>query len=264
MIHVQFDSGKEIVRGFVHYPTNMHGSVPGILILPGFADTAVGPHNLHVCMARALSQAGYVVLRFDYRGQGESDGDFRQFTGISGLDDAYAALDALCRQPAVDASRLGVVGFSLGGALACEMAARIPSILALVLLAPVAFPQVVFRTFFTDEHLKQADQQGWMDWLGWAVGNSYLPSLSSLHPLAALAHSRTATLVLHGTNDREVPIKNAEAYEACGATLQRLDGGDHQFASVFLQEEAIHNAKTWFQKRFTNFSSNQPTVIAQF
>lgn len=248
-MELQFRLGEETLRGHLHSPVAPTGRAPGILIIPGFADTAVGPHNMHVAMARTLAVSGFAVLRFDYRGQGESDGDFRQFTAMSGLDDAYAALDTLRIQPGVDASRLGVVGFSLGAALACEIAARIPDVSALVLLAPVAFPQAVFRTFFTDDHLNQAERQGWMDWLGWAVGNAYLPGLSFLDPLTALERSKTAALVLHGTTDTEVSPENAEAYGAHGATLQWLQGADHQFSSVFLQEEAIRSASTWFQKK---------------
>lgn len=222
-------------------------SAPGVLIIPGFADTAVGPHNMHVVMARALSALGCVVLRFDYRGQGESDGDFRDFTAQSGLADAQAALEVLRSQVGVDGSRLGIVGFSLGGALACALAASFTEVSALALLAPVAFPSTVFRAFFTSEHLEQAARQGWMDWLGWTVGRDYLPGLATLEPLAALQHSRAKALVVHGSADSEVPLENAAAYARQGAVLHLLPGGDHQFSAYALQEEAIRRVCAWFQ-----------------
>jgi uncharacterized protein len=248
MISVTFQSGEETLRGSLHLPIVHERPVPGLLILPGFADTAVGPHNMHVCMARALMQEGYALLRFDYAGLGESDGDFRRFTASTAMANVQAALHVLQSNRAVDTTRLGVIGFSLGGALACELAARVSEIRALALLAPVAYPTQVFRTFFSDEQLRQGEAQGWIDWLGWPVGQAYLPSLTVLDPLAALRCSQAKALVLHGTHDSEVPIDNAEAYAACAAQLHWLAGGDHQFSSVFLQEQAIQRVTSWFQQ----------------
>jgi pimeloyl-ACP methyl ester carboxylesterase len=250
MFELQFKLGEETLRGHLHSPSAPTGAAAGILIIPGFADTAVGPHNMHVAMARALAGAGFAVLRFDYRGQGESDGDFRRFTAQSGLDDARRALAALRTRPGVDASRLAVIGFSLGGALACELAAEHREIEALALLAPVAYPQKVFRAFFTDQQLAEAEAQGWMDWLGWSVGSAFLPSLAGLDPLAALTRSQAAALVIHGTADTEVPPSNGEAYAAHGAAIEWLKGGDHQFSSTQLQDEAIRLTRSWLQSHW--------------
>lgn len=49
------------------------------------------PHRLFVRMAEALAQAGYVSLRFDFRGSGNSDGDLADMTLAGELDDALAA-----------------------------------------------------------------------------------------------------------------------------------------------------------------------------
>jgi len=247
MIELQFRVDGAMLRGHLHRPAGAEMLRPGILLIPGFADTAVGPHNLHRALADALAQAGFVALRFDYRGQGESDGDFRAFTAQSGLEDARGALTCLCQQAGVDRQRLGVVGFSLGGTLASLLAAEVPEIRALTLLAPVAYPATVFRTFFTDQHLLQAEQQGWMDWLGWAVGSAFLSSTTTLNPLQALQHSQAAALVIQGTADVEVSPENGEAYAQQGATLRWLEGGDHQFSSVQWQKTLIHQASAWFQ-----------------
>lgn len=247
MIEVQFQGGEDTLRGHLHLPASHGNKVPGILIIPGFADTAVGPHNFHRIHADVLARTGFAVLRFDYRGQGESAGDFRAFTLTSGLNDARGALELLRQQTVVDARRLGIVGFSLGGSLACELAAETPEIRALALLAPVAYPETVFRSFFTDQHLAQAERQGWIDWLGWAVGQAFLSSLTALNPLRAMERCHATVLVMQGTNDGEVSPTNGQAYAQLGATLLPLAGGDHQFSSVRLQDEVIQHSCSWFQ-----------------
>lgn len=244
---VHYEVAGEIVRGHLHIPAALSKRVPGVLIIPGFADTAVGPHNMHVLMARALCQAGFVVMRFDYRGQGESDGDFKNFTAQSGLDDARHALKLLGTQAQVDPATLGIVGFSLGGTLAALLASYHSAVQSLVLLAPVAYPQQVFRAFFTEEQLAQGEQQGWIDWLGWPVGRHYLPKLAELEPLGAIEQTKAAALVIQGSTDSEVPLENGQAFAARGAKLHVLEGGDHQFGLVVLQDEAIRLACDWFR-----------------
>ncbi|MEI6804291.1 MAG: hydrolase 1, exosortase A system-associated [Burkholderiales bacterium] len=72
----------------------------GVVVVVGGPQYRVGSHRQFVLMARALAAAGFAVLRFDYRGMGDSEGEQRDFQGAS--DDIGAAIDALCaRVPGV-------------------------------------------------------------------------------------------------------------------------------------------------------------------
>ena len=66
--------------------------------------------------ARALNEAGYVVLTFDYKGWGESEGPRTRLAPYSRVADVQAALTFLGVQEAVDEERLGIYGTSYGGA----------------------------------------------------------------------------------------------------------------------------------------------------
>lgn len=65
----------------------------GVLIVVGGPQYRVGSHRQFVLLARALAAAGFPVLRFDYRGMGDSSGDERSFLNID--DDIRAAADIL-------------------------------------------------------------------------------------------------------------------------------------------------------------------------
>lgn len=66
--------------------------------------------------ARVLNEAGYVVLTFDYKGWGDSEGPRSRLAPYSRVADAQAALTFLGAQPEVDPDRLGLYGTSYGGA----------------------------------------------------------------------------------------------------------------------------------------------------
>lgn len=65
----------------------------GIVLVVGGPQTRVGSHRQFTLLSRALATAGYAVLRFDYRGMGDSTGEQRTFEAIS--PDVGAAIDAL-------------------------------------------------------------------------------------------------------------------------------------------------------------------------
>jgi uncharacterized protein len=64
-----------------------------VLVIVGGPQYRVGSHRQFVLLARALARQGHVVLRFDYRGMGDSAGALRDFETVS--DDLGCAIDAL-------------------------------------------------------------------------------------------------------------------------------------------------------------------------
>jgi dipeptidyl aminopeptidase/acylaminoacyl peptidase len=81
--------------------------------------------------AQFLSEAGYGVLSFDWRGHGESGGDRITF-GRDEVLDLRAAVDTLSARPEIDPARIGVLGFSMGGAVMLLGAAQDTRIRAVI------------------------------------------------------------------------------------------------------------------------------------
>jgi len=89
-----------------------------VILLPGSGSTrrSVFPH------AEKLAKRGYGVVLVDPRGLGESSGRAMGY-GWSGGEDVRAVVDWLVAQPGVDASRIGVLGLSMGAEQALTAAA---------------------------------------------------------------------------------------------------------------------------------------------
>lgn len=91
-----FGCGGERLVGILHRATAGQVGKPGVLVIVGGPQYRVGSHRQFVLLARALAAAGYPVLRFDYRGMGDSEGDPRTFERVD--DDIRSAIDTLMRE----------------------------------------------------------------------------------------------------------------------------------------------------------------------
>ncbi|MBD3857110.1 MAG: alpha/beta fold hydrolase, partial [Acidobacteria bacterium] len=85
-----------------------------------------------VWVSKALAAEGIAVLRFDFTGLGESEGDFADTTFSSNVADLVAAAEFMDRE--LEAPKI-LIGHSLGGAAVLHAAARIPSVTAVATLA---------------------------------------------------------------------------------------------------------------------------------
>jgi hypothetical protein len=81
--------------------------------------------------ARMYAKHGYGVLLFDRRGEGKSDGEGNMF-GWGGEKDINAAVEFLKQRPDVDPDRIGGIGFSVGGEMLLEAAAKNTDLAAVV------------------------------------------------------------------------------------------------------------------------------------
>ena len=123
--------------GFIQGP---NGKLSVVLQLPRGFDPDADRCNLVILMhgvmsnknivpipriAGKLVKAGYAVLRFDFNGQGKSEGDVLSCTVPSEIDDAMAVYEYACTLPFVD--KIVLAGHSQGGAVAGMLAGRLSS-----------------------------------------------------------------------------------------------------------------------------------------
>jgi exosortase A-associated hydrolase 1 len=109
------------------------GQSTGVLIVVGGPQYRVGSHRQFVLLARALADAGYPSLRFDYRGMGDSSGASRTFEHVES-DLVAAAAVFKARLPTL--SRLVIFGLCDAASAGLMSAGRIEGVAGLILANP--------------------------------------------------------------------------------------------------------------------------------
>jgi exosortase A-associated hydrolase 1 len=89
-VPVSFSCEGDRLLGIVHRPARAFHR--GLLVVVGGPQYRIGSHRQFVLLARALAMVGVPVMRFDYRGLGDSEGDTRTFEDIDA--DIRAAIDS--------------------------------------------------------------------------------------------------------------------------------------------------------------------------
>lgn len=84
-----FPCAGETLFGIVTMPERPQAT--GVLLVVGGPQYRVGSHRQFLLLSRALADAGYPAMRFDYRGMGDSTGELHDFEAVN--DDIAAAID---------------------------------------------------------------------------------------------------------------------------------------------------------------------------
>ncbi|MCD6352227.1 MAG: alpha/beta fold hydrolase [Armatimonadetes bacterium] len=223
-----------------HLPAQASGPVPAVLMCHGFTGHRQEAHFLFVHAARLFAQCGLAVLRFDFRGSGESSGEFWEMTFESEVADALAAFDYLAGRPEIDPQRVAVLGLSLGGAVAACVAGREPRVAALVLWSAVSELELLAKRF-ADEHAPHHLPDGRWELGGLGLGQEFVDTIADARPLDEARAFSKPCLIVHGTKDETVNVSHAHNYARTlgdKARLHLIEGADHVFARLDWEQEA--------------------------
>ncbi|MEM8895291.1 MAG: alpha/beta fold hydrolase [Bacteroidota bacterium] len=182
-----------------------------------------------VNISRALTQHNIAVLRFDFTGLGESEGDFADTnfsTNINDLTEAYEYLEEHYEAPKI------LIGHSLGGAAVLYTAGQLEKVKAVATIgAPADPPHVKALLKEKIEDIK-ASGEATVDIGGrpFKIKNQFLEDIDQFDSNEVISNLGKALLVLHSPQDNIVGIENAaKIYTAAKhpKSYITLDGADH-------------------------------------
>ena len=244
-------SGLE-VESRVYFPPDFdsNGKYPLILDIHGgpngvFMDTFDPLHHLLVC-------AGYIVLAVNPRGSATYGEDFAMAVlGDWGGEDYYdlmAALDDILKKPYVDASMLGVHGYSYGGYMASWIVGHTERFKAAAVGAPCT--DLLSMVGTSDIGVSWGEKQ----WGG--RRELVMEDMLVRSPISYAANVQTPVLLLHGEEDLRCPISQSEQYfvalKRLGKTVEfiRFPGCSHRFirlgGQARMAAQYMDRVLTWF------------------
>lgn len=130
--------------GIIYLPLNKTGVQKklGFVMCQPYLVEPLITQQLEVDIARSLAQAGFPVLRFHYRGCGDSEGDFKEVTLSSQISDTLQAIKVFTEYGKLDS--VGLLGIRFGGIVALRAAEIEERVKCLVLCEPVIEPKRYF------------------------------------------------------------------------------------------------------------------------
>jgi putative redox protein len=159
-------------------------------------------------IATALNLRGIAVLRFDFTGLGNSDGDFANTNFSSNTQDLLAAVEFLRQHYQAPAL---LIGHSLGGAAVLAVAKKVPEATAVVTIGTPWEPARIMHNFAAsiDEINTRGEAEITLGQGQFRIKKQFIDDLQS-QGVGHIGKLRKALLVMHSPQDETVPLQEAE------------------------------------------------------
>lgn len=255
---VEFEVEGEKIFGIFHRPLNPKKTpYPAVIISHGMAGHKTGRYRVYVDLATELSKRGIGVLRFDYRGSGDSEGNFESITLNDEVKDLIEAIEWVKNDPQVDNDRIGLFGRSFGGTIAIMAAAEVTGVKSIALWAPLFSAQQWkdkwdFINTNTDDMEKVEEFRTINGQLG---GLEFYDNLFNLDIKPFIKKIEEVPLFhIHGLKDMNVFPSHADDYEKARkhskakSKYLKLENTDHDFTHRKERYHAIDETSNWFEE----------------
>ncbi|HYN36910.1 MAG TPA: alpha/beta fold hydrolase [Actinomycetota bacterium] len=193
---------------------------PAALVMHGWGGSAQEMAPL----AGPLRASGFHVLLLDARCHGRSDDD--DATSMPAIaDDISIGLQWLRERLDVDRSRIALIGHSVGAGACLLVASRDQEVAAVVSIASMAHPATFMETML-QRRLPRPLAKLALRFVERAVGQPF----ESFAPVNTIGRVRVPVLLVHGDQDRTVPVEDAHTLSfqtGCRAQLLVIPGADH-------------------------------------
>ena len=180
-------------------------------------------------ISRALNKEGIAVLRFDFTGLGDSEGEFVDTNFSTNIEDLIAASEFLTKDfmaPSI------LIGHSLGGAAVIFAAKLINSIKAVATIGAPSSPDHVQHLFSSEVNTIKKEGVSEVNIGGrpFHISDKFIEDIESKSMETCVKSLRKPILIIHSPQDETVGIQNAKElyhYAHHPKSFISIDGADH-------------------------------------
>ena len=228
---VSFQSEGQKISGILHLPEK--SKPPCVIASHGLFSSKES--EKYVALGERFSQESTALLRFDFRGCGESEGKIDESTVSGRIADLTAAIEFIRSYRGLK-KRIGLLGSSLGGYVSLIKASTNPEIRA----------TVIWSTPFHLDGIKSRREDEEMR----VLGEPFFEDLPK-HHLRPLLPGVSNCLVIHGEKDEMVPVDQSwEIFQSLGTPkeIRIIDRADHRLTDPGHRQRATDLSVDWFKK----------------
>ncbi len=254
---VKIPAGTSELTGSLHRPNaGRNQLLPVIIICHGFVGSRIGVDRIFVQTARTLAEDGYIVLRFDYAGCGESQGNYGDQQLQDLIEQTVHVLHYVETIEGADRRNITLIGHSLGGAVATITASLDKRVNSLVLWSPVAYPFQDILRIVGKEAYQEAKEKRYTDHRGYLLSQQFFDSMVDFYPLKELQKFPGDVLIIHGDHDHIIPSKYCFYYEKAFLLRSQgkcdkdiIVGADHTYSNHVHRMQLFERTKKWLADR---------------
>lgn len=238
MTNVEFMSSSKKLKGILFYPENLKDKNPAILFVHGW--TSVKEKSIQY--AESLAKLGFIVLLFDMRGHGESEGELNTLKTQDFLDDDISAFDFLTQQKGVDKENISAIGSSFGGYLVALLTKE-RKIKNLVLRAPADYPDDMYGVLKSQ---LGGDDDKLMKW------RRQVKSFNDTFALKAVHNFEGNILIIESELDDRVPHETVQCFANAVSDKKKLThkvvkGAPHSIKEGPFRDKVTKILIDWFK-----------------
>ena len=235
-IRIRFKSDHLKLSGTLHLPDNYSLDTPCIIGSHGLFSDSSSPKQ--IALAHQCNKKSMAYFRFDHRGCGKSEGDFKNETTISNrFRDFCAAIQTMKDDPDIG-DRLGYFGSSLGGTVVLLASLIEPPQTMVTLSAPISMNSV-WDVLVKNKQHEMLSQEFYEEAIQFDIKEQL--------------HQINNIFIFHGSDDEVVPVANAKKLLNDVSEPSQLfvfDGGCHQLANKAHQDIFMQKTIDWFDRYF--------------
>ena len=205
-----FGNSAEPLYGVYHPPTSAR-KTEGVLLCPPFGQEYMRSHRAFRQLAYLLNKLGYPVLRFDYKGTGDSFGNPDDTSIENWIDNIVSASEELIASSNVES--ISLIGLRLGGLLATYACTRLDNAKTLVLWDSVVsgncyISELKDQIAASSEHDSNfVDESGNLHFNGFPILKKHIEALEHLDLLSLTPNAKRVIQITSSENTFQTELK---------------------------------------------------------
>ena len=248
-----YNHQEEKLAGTLHLPDEPNGG--GVVFGHCFTCSRNTRIIRHICSD--LAAAGFIALRFDFSGNGQSEGDFAASSYSKQMAEIQKAVDIIAEK---GAEWIGLAGHSMGAVIAILTAARMNRVKAVCALAG-RLSGLKATHFFNKRQIKELHDTGRVSFSSRGrplqLSTAFFADAGQFNLPETLKTLQAPLMIVHGDHDEIVPVEEAhlaQKLNLINTKLAIIPDADHMFSNDEHRLKISKLVVKWFEEQHHGYT----------